>query len=148
MPLCPKCGKSFSSDQALCYHMNKKYKCGTWKCAQCSVVFDTKFALKIHGMSCNDVYTSAHVPSYDILCKLYTKASCVFYETDLHGIIHSVSPSCSHHYGQNPQEFVGKKVSSFVEEIEGDVYHKTNTGEHVHVKCEKIDHNVFIEYII
>jgi len=82
MPVCPKCGKNFSSEQALCYHLNKKFKCGTWKCATCSVVFDTKHALKIHNMSCSGY--SSNVPSYDVLCKIYSKSSDVYYEVGSH----------------------------------------------------------------
>ena len=51
MPICPKCGKCLSSEQALSYHLNRKYKCGTWKCIKCDKLFDTKFDLNIHEMN-------------------------------------------------------------------------------------------------
>ena len=55
MPICPRCGKSLTSEQALCYHLNKKFKCASWKCQKCSQVFDTKFMLNIHQLKCEDV---------------------------------------------------------------------------------------------
>ena len=148
MPICPKCGKSFSSEQALSYHLNKKYKCGTWKCGACSSVFDTKFALKIHAMSCSDGYTSLSMPSYDILCKLYALNPHVIYELDNNDIIHSVSPSYTKHFGAAASALVGNKLDSVVEHIDGRTYHVTSSGEHVHVSLTKIDDTLCIETVM
>ena len=52
MPICPRCGKTLSSDQALCYHLNRKYKCNTWICQKCDTLFKTKFDLNIHQLHC------------------------------------------------------------------------------------------------
>jgi hypothetical protein len=146
MPICPKCGKSFSSEQALTYHLNKKYKCGTWKCATCNSVFATKFALKIHQMSCKDEYTQS-VPSYDVLCKVYSRCPFVIIETDEHDVVHSVSPSCSQLYGYQPGELVGKKNESFIEKINDDIYRKTSSGESVLVKRHRLSDNIFMESV-
>tara|TARA_B100001094_G_scaffold330798_1_gene396980 strand:- start:6228 stop:6671 length:444 start_codon:yes stop_codon:yes gene_type:complete len=55
MPLCPRCGKTLSSEQAVTYHLNKKYKCGSWKCHICNKTLATKFDLNIHLLSkCNE----------------------------------------------------------------------------------------------
>ena len=54
MPICPKCGKHLTSEQALTYHLNRKYKCGTWKCATCNKVCTTKLDLQMHEIHCND----------------------------------------------------------------------------------------------
>ena len=52
MPICPRCGKTLSSDQALCYHLNRKYKCNTWVCQKCETLFNTKFDMNIHQLKC------------------------------------------------------------------------------------------------
>lgn len=67
MPICPKCGKSLSSEQALSYHLNKKYKCGSWKCISCKQVFDTKLQLNLHELNC----CAQSFPDYDFLRKVY-----------------------------------------------------------------------------
>ena len=69
MPICPRCGKSLSSEQALTYHLNKKYKCGTWKCEKCNKLFDTKFDKNIHEMTCTEHKTSSL--TYDYLFDIY-----------------------------------------------------------------------------
>lgn len=52
MPICPRCGKQLSSDQALTYHLNRKYKCNNWQCTKCTTVFATKFDMNIHHLKC------------------------------------------------------------------------------------------------
>lgn len=147
MPICPKCGKSFSSEQALTYHLNKKYKCGTWKCTKCDCVFETKFAMKIHNMSCSDQYTNS-VPSYDVLCNIYTKHPGVIFELDSNGIIHSVSPSCKDKFGFEPRQLLGKKSDELIEIIDNEVYRRTSTGELVLVHQTKVNDTIFIEYVV
>lgn len=142
MPICPKCGKSFSSEQALTYHLNKKYKCGTWKCASCNSVFSTQFAMKIHNMSCKNIYTS-DVPSYDVLCKLYSSCPFVVYEVDNNDIIHSVSPSVKK-YGFEPIELIGKCVSSMCETVNNDLYMIKRNGDRVLTNRYRIADNIVI----
>ena len=55
MPVCPRCGKSLCSEQALMYHLNRKYRCGSWKCEKCNIDFDTKFNLSLHKIKCDSV---------------------------------------------------------------------------------------------
>ena len=144
MPICPKCGKSFSSEQALCYHLNKKYKCGTWKCAKCNTVFPTKFALKIHTMSCED-YSIKSTPSFDILCKIYTHLHQVFLELDENDVIHSVSPAVTQLYGYTQEELIGKKSSDFLVLVGEHMYRTTKNGERVHIERETIDKHLVSE---
>jgi len=68
MPICPRCGKSLSSDQALTYHLNKKYRCGSWECQKCDKKFDTKFDKNIHEMNCTKVKENIE---YDYLLDIY-----------------------------------------------------------------------------
>ena len=53
MPICPRCGKSFTSEQALTYHLHKKFKCNTLKCKYCSQIFPTKLKLQLHEYNCD-----------------------------------------------------------------------------------------------
>ena len=144
MPICPKCGKSFSSEQALCYHLNKKYKCGTWKCAKCDTIFNTKFELKIHNMSCEE-YSIKSTPSYDILCKIYANPNHVYFEVDNNDIIHSASPAVMSLYGYSPHELVGRKSTEFMNVLGDNIYRKTKSGELVQVEQDSIDKNIISE---
>lgn len=69
MPICPKCGKHLTSEQALTYHLNRKYKCGSWKCCKCALVCKTKLDLQMHEMHCD---VTRDEPSHEILKKIYT----------------------------------------------------------------------------
>ena len=113
MPICPRCGKSLSSDQALTYHLNRKYKCGTWKCPICSLNFDTKFSLKIHQQTCG---SARHyiLPSYDLLWNIYVNSKLLILEVDNDDIIHNVSPNCELHFGNKQQTVIGKRSSEFL----------------------------------
>ena len=52
MPICPRCGKTLSTQQALEYHLQKKNKCGSIKCKICDQSFDTKLSLQMHCLKC------------------------------------------------------------------------------------------------
>ena len=52
MPICPRCGKTLSTYQALEYHLKKKNKCGSIKCKICDKTFETKLALQMHCLEC------------------------------------------------------------------------------------------------
>ena len=69
MPVCPRCGKCLSSEQALTYHLNKKYRCGSWECEKCFKKFDTKFDKNIHEMKCDKISN----PSYGELLDMFKK---------------------------------------------------------------------------
>lgn len=71
MPICPRCGKCLSSEQALTYHLNRKYKCGTWNCVNCKTHFNTKFQLQMHEMECLGDRSSATLPNTDMLLDVY-----------------------------------------------------------------------------
>lgn len=145
MPICPRCGKSLSSDQALQYHLNRKYKCGTWKCAKCSTLFDTKFSLKIHESGCMN---ERHflLPSYDILCNIYLKSKCLFVELDNNGIIHNISPSCESLMGHKQQELIGKKYDNFLNDSDGIISVK-NIDQPIEMKKEHINDSIIVGYV-
>ena len=110
MPICPRCGKTLSSDQALQYHLNKKYKCGTWKCGLCDIVFDTKFSLNIHKLSCGNKIENKQptvIPSFDTLMMIYCDSPCIFYEYDNSNIVQKVSPQYSNYYYE---PIIGSKI--------------------------------------
>ena len=67
MPICPRCGKSLTTDQALQYHLNKKFKCNSIKCEKCNQTFETKLKLQMHMMHCPEVKG----PSYQDLLTFY-----------------------------------------------------------------------------
>lgn len=104
MPICPKCGKSLCSEQALSYHLNKKFKCGTWKCITCSTSFDTKLSLQLHELKCG--VNERTYPDYSVLRTFYDKSSNVCCE--LRG---DVVVSC------NDESYVGQRtrdISTFI----------------------------------
>ena len=84
MPICPKCGKSLSSEQALSYHLNRKYKCGTWRCMECKRSFDTKLQLQLHEFRCG--VEEKEYPDYGILRKMYDAVPVIMCEVD-NGVI-------------------------------------------------------------
>lgn len=147
MPICPRCGKSLSSDQALTYHLNRKYKCGTWKCAKCFTMFDTKFALNIHQSACN-TDRKYILPSYDILCNIYSNSNMLFIEIDKNNVIHSISPNCEKILGHKQQVFVGKIDNADI--ISGNSIIKRINSENifVHLKRENIIDSLYVEYIV
>lgn len=84
MPICPRCGKCLSSEQALSYHLNKKYKCGTWSCMKCTTKCDTKLQLQLHEMHCGVV--ERDYPDYGTLRKMYDNSRQVLCEVE-NGIV-------------------------------------------------------------
>ena len=146
MPVCPKCGKSFSSDQALCYHLNKKYKCGTWKCEKCNTPFDTKHKLKIHMMCCEQDHVFDDIPSINILTKIYAKSKILFYELDSMDVIHTVNNFIDF-FGFSKSDLIGKNISSFVQTIDDEKYHVTKSGDMINIKQYQVD-NICIMYPI
>lgn len=92
MPICPRCGKCLSSDQALTYHLNRKYRCGTWKCTKCNEILNTKFQLQMHEMSCFSDNESI-MPTTDFLMDLYNNLPFVVMQVDNNNIIKNISPN-------------------------------------------------------
>lgn len=84
MPICPKCGKCVSTEQALTYHLQKKNKCGSIKCMGCNKQFATKLELQMHLINCD----KNKVPSVDELIDLYNILPLVKYENDNNVIIY------------------------------------------------------------
>lgn len=54
MVICYKCGKSFSTDQALRYHLTKrKLKCTSLTCSKCNLYLKSNIAFQNHIIACN-----------------------------------------------------------------------------------------------
>jgi len=123
MPVCPRCGKCLSTEQALSYHLSKKYKCGTWKCLCCKKSFDSKFQLQIHELSC--VLERVDTPSYDVLRQFYLKSPVLFVKGE--NIVESISPFCKTAIGCDDNELIGMKHES-CEEHQNLVTRKTKNG--------------------
>ena len=113
MPICPRCGKTLSSDQALSYHLNRKYKCNTWVCQKCDTLFNTKFDLNIHqlkclGDRCTNTETLKDKHSHNFYSKLLT-LPMVFVEYDINSdLITYITPN-SHTLVPKLGEIVGHK---------------------------------------
>ena len=72
MPICYRCGKVLSTNQALDYHLNKKYKCNfAWKCIHCKETFDTQLKLNAHVKLCEQSDTM-----YNFVCKVNQENQC------------------------------------------------------------------------
>jgi len=143
MPICPRCGKCLSSEQALEYHLNKKYKCGTWKCMNCSVFCDTKFQLQMHEMKCyND---RKETPGYDVLREFYLKSNIVVFQID-NSIIQMVSPSISKYLGIDEKYVIGKNIDDDVINItESDIARKKIDNTLIHFQRYTINDTLIYE---
>jgi len=96
MPICPRCGKCLTSDQALTYHMNRKYKCGSWKCSKCEQVCNTKLDLQMHHIHCLPVQTV--VPSYEMLLQVFENIPGILVVSKDKVVVHA-SPNTKEHFG-------------------------------------------------
>lgn len=117
MPICPRCGKHLSSEQALTYHLNRKYKCGTWNCVTCATNFSTKFQLQIHEMKCigerHNPRMGYQHPCTDTLLKIYQRIPAIILELDIiNGCIINVSPQCKALSGVSAEQLLGTELSA------------------------------------
>lgn len=116
MPICPRCGKCLSSEQALTYHLNRKYRCGIWNCAKCKENFNTKFQLQIHEMSCIGdrkaiSATEYRHPSTDTLLTVYENIPAMIIEYDPNNShVLSVSPQCESIFGLRSEQLMGQEI--------------------------------------
>ena len=72
MSKCPRCGRVFTSEQCLDYHLTKKkVKCNSVKCYTCNQMFNTISKLNIHKVTCvqniSDNKLSVNINN-DIVC--------------------------------------------------------------------------------
>lgn len=124
MPICPRCGKCLSSEQALTYHLNRKYKCGTWNCTSCATNFSTKFQLQIHEMTCIGDRNPHHQvgyqhPSTDTLLRIYKTLPVVIIELDVRTkLITNVSPQFEPLFGVSNTCIMGKLLNDSLEIME------------------------------
>lgn len=111
MPICPRCGKSLTSDQALNYHMNRKFRCGIWNCVRCHQNFNTKHHLTLHEMQCGDVFRKHTHPSTDTLLNVYKNLPMAIVEFDAETQhIMSVSPHTEHVVPHKDVAMLGKPL--------------------------------------
>lgn len=110
MPICPRCGKCLSSDQALTYHLNRKYRCGTWKCNKCNEILNTKFQLQMHEMKCLNVNDQVFTPNTDFLLQLYNSLPFVILQTDSRKTVTSASPKCKELLNIDPKDIKDKNI--------------------------------------
>lgn len=124
MPICPRCGKKLSSEQAVTYHLNKKYKCGSWKCSLCSNVFSTKFDLNIHMMSnCTECSNLENTST--------TSNNILVTEKDQNDNIQKISSNCIDLLGFSDIELVGT-ILPFSKSFFGSIIYKHKNGKNVH----------------
>ena len=120
MPICPRCGKCLSSEQALTYHLNRKYKCGTWNCVKCLTNFNTKFQLQIHEMDClgNSKRANGGFPTTEVLFNIYNTVPLVCIHTaSSDNTVDLVSPQCASLFGICPESLMGLSRADCVERI-------------------------------
>jgi len=149
MPVCPRCGKCLSSEQALNYHLNKKYKCGTWNCTKCDQKFDTKFDYKIHEMNCSR-RTLTYCPCYDVLRDIYNAIPCMIYELD-EGKIKNMNPGCKVLLGYDPRELEGREEDTITFQETNKEKWKTRIHKNktiVNTITKNITKNWFIETLL
>lgn len=93
------------------YHLNRKYKCHTWKCVKCENMFNTKFKLQIHELAClNEDYRNS-IPKVDDLLKIYYNIPGVIICTDKQNQIETVSPNyCESVLGKTPMDLIGTNI--------------------------------------
>lgn len=119
MPICPRCGKCLSSEQALTYHLNRKYKCGTWNCVKCLTNFNTKFQLQIHEMECLRTLTkdSGGYPTTELMFQIYNTAPIVCIHLSADKRIDLVSPQSLHMFNIPPESLIGLSQAQCIEHI-------------------------------
>lgn len=120
MPICPRCGKCLSSEQALTYHLNRKYRCGIWNCEKCKENFNTKFQMQIHEMSCiGDRKATPDYPTNDLLLAVYESVPVMIVEYDPHDDdVLRVSPQCETLFGITSKQIIGKKWNQLKEKYQ------------------------------
>jgi hypothetical protein len=135
MPICPRCGKSLSSEQALTYHLNRKYRCGVWNCIKCKTNFNTKFDLQIHEMKCIgdrriESNKKFNYPSTETLFEIYKMIPYAILEIDdVTQHIITASPKTNDILGSSPESLLGCNVNDI------DMAHK---------QIQKIENNILI----
>ena len=117
MPICPRCGKCLSSEQALTYHLNRKYKCGTWNCVKCGVNFNTKFQLQMHEMQCVGNRETHEYPTTDTLLRVYQTMPVVCVGMDDRQQVDFVSPQCETLLRIKPAVMVGMNFKECIEKF-------------------------------
>lgn len=135
MPICPRCGKSLSSEQALTYHMNRKYRCGVWNCIRCKQKFNTKFDLQIHEMKCigdrrMESNKKVNYPSTETLLEIYKTVPYAILEIDdVTQHIITASPKTNDILGSPPESILGIHIENL------DIQQKT---------IQKIENNIIM----
>ena len=83
MPICFRCGKTLSTNQALEYHLNKIRKCNELlRCKICNKIFNTKLELNLHERQCETID-----PLFNMMKNSNSKTSITIVLDDSHKII-------------------------------------------------------------
>jgi PAS domain-containing protein len=141
MPVCPRCGKCLSSEQALTYHLNRKYKCGTWNCVQCGMNHNTKFQLQIHEMQCFENREKNELPTTEILLAVYNQMPLICFMFDDQQRVHSVSPQCTSLLGVPQASFLGRTRNECVQQL--NTHNATVYGDRNSILFASVPKNAF-----
>jgi transcription elongation factor Elf1 len=109
MPICPRCGKTLSTDQALSYHLNRKYKCNSWVCKFCNRNFETRFSLNIHENQCE--FSTANIKSS---IDIWNQIPIIFYVIDAQNVIRFISKQAEEKYNLKPNDILHSKLDKSV----------------------------------
>ena len=70
--LCPRCGDSFSTKQALYYHLEKrKTKCNSYSCVKCKKNFSNVSDFRIHELKCESQNIDINTKVLEIFTDIY-----------------------------------------------------------------------------
>ena len=127
MPICPRCGKCLSSDQALTYHLNRKYRCGTWKCVKCNIIFNTKFQLQMHELQCMN-NEKKEIPEIEYLLDFYNNIQQCIICVDNDNNIRYSTPFSKSIFGVQQHELKEKKLNEILTDdmTVQEIFHKNN----------------------
>lgn len=122
MPVCPRCGKSLSTNQALEYHLSKRKSCNSiFTCTMCNQTFHHKIDFCIHRKTCTF--------AFDYILKLVSHSdfNCIFLldhkrrvlfdsgQHNIHLFDHYIHPNLTPYIPQwfsNPCPFFAKTFSN------------------------------------
>tara|TARA_B110000046_G_C12714242_1_gene281870 strand:+ start:249 stop:545 length:297 start_codon:yes stop_codon:yes gene_type:complete len=98
-------------------------------------------------MSCEQKNLFDDFPSIDILTKIYSNNNLLFYQIDESGTIHGASPALRN-YGYEKNDVIGTKLSTYMNELEAEHFHKTKTGDMIQIEKTTIDKQILMIKVI
>lgn len=134
MPICPRCGKCLSSDQALTYHLNRKYRCGTWKCVKCNIIYNTKFQLQMHELQCMTT-DKKEIPEVDYLLDFYNNINQCIVCIDVENKIKYCTPYSKSIFNINQHEMKQMNLNELLtDEMEINQLYSRNNELMLHIQ--------------